>query len=495
MAEVIHGDAYGNNLVAYENRTQVYGLAGDDTLSSDGKSEVLLIGGSGNDVLNISGGVGTLSGGAGADTFNLTYSSAKSLSVVIEDVDPYADKIVITREDGTAQLSYAIDGNDVIWTDAQGNFSLTLKASSDASDYFDGTASDEIWEVLQLVNEEREYYGLNALTLSQALTDAAQIRSGELISLFSHTRPDGSDCFTAVTKSYWSLGENIAAGYYSSEDVMEGWMNSEGHRANILNSGFTKLGVGYTYDDDTTYQEHWVQMFGGDLQTPDTRTTDELLSVSMDTGSAKTYFYMGGYQTISNYAGEPIFLGEFPTGLNFSGNTFDFYSATGALTITNARDKVIDLRDGNGNDFAKACASTTPCTMDGRTLNGFSCLVGSDAGSNTILAGNTGSYLWGNTGNAFDLLIGGASYDTFFVGKYDGNDAIQNASSADSVNLYDVTLDDIALTTEDSGTVGIAFKSGNVITIQSTDDLSAKINLADGSAYRYNHESKFWQTA
>ena len=495
MAEVIHGNSSGNNLVADENRTQIYGLAGDDTLSSDGNSEILLIGGSGNDVLNMTGGTGTLSGGAGSDTFNLKYSSAKSLSVVIEDADPYADKIVVTREDGTPQLNYTISGNDVIWTDAKGNFSLTLKASNDASDYFDGTTSDEVWEVLEETNEERENYGQQPLVLSQALTDAAQIRSTEIISNYSHTRPDGSSCFTAVTKSYWTMGENIYSSPATAEEAIEGWMNSTGHRENILRSTYTKLGVGYTYDGSSQWKYHWVQMFGGDLQTPDTRTTDELLSVSMDTGSAKTYSYTGGNQTITDYAGEKIFLGAFPTGLNYSGDTFHFYSATGALTITNARDKIIDFRDGYGNEFAKACAMTNPTTLDGRTLTGFSYLVGSDAGSNVIFAGNSGSDLWGNTGNAFDLLIGGTGYDTFFVGKYDGNDAIQNAAAADSINLYDVRLSDITLTAEDNGTLGIAFNTGNVITIQSTDFISAKFNLADGNSYRYNHATKSWQGA
>ena len=78
MAEVLHGDANGNQLNAAENRTQVYGLQGNDTLTSDGKSNVLLVGGSGNDSLIMTGGNATLSGGEGSDTFELTYLPTKN---------------------------------------------------------------------------------------------------------------------------------------------------------------------------------------------------------------------------------------------------------------------------------------------------------------------------------------------------------------------------------------------------------------------------------
>ena len=499
MAEVSHGNASNNYLAVDESRTQLYGLAGDDTLTSNNFGEVLLLGGSGNDLLDMNGGNGTLVGGAGDDTFNFTYSANKKVSAVIEDIEPYVDRIVVNCEDATPQLTYTISGNDVVWTDAAGNFSLTLKGTTDAGDYFDGDANEYVWEVLEEVNDEREDYGLPALVLSQALTDAAQIRSAELISYFSHTRPDGTSCFTALTKSYWSTGENIAAGQTSPDDVMDAWMNSTGHRANILNSDFTKLGVGYTYDGNSTYRYHWVQMFGGGLQTPDSIGTSDILATPIDTGSSAntttSYTYTGGYQSIYNYAGAPIFLGAFPTGLNFIDDDFHFYSATGELLLKDVDGIVIDFRDGWGNAFVKAYAADNPCVIDGRNFSGFQYLVGSDDGSNTIIAGNDGSNLWGNKGWATDLLIGGANGDTFFTGKSEGNDAIQNASAADSVNLYDVRLSDITFTAEDNGTLGIAFNTGSVITIQSTDFISAKINLADGNSYRFNHQTRSWQGA
>lgn len=116
-------------------------------------------------------------------------------------------------------------------------------------------------EVIRLVNVERAKQGLSALKTNNAITKAAQIRADELLQLFDHTRPDGRSCFTALGEagvSYRAAGENIAMGYPTPEAVVNGWMNSPGHRANILNRSFTTIGVGYN-----SQRNCWVQMFVG----------------------------------------------------------------------------------------------------------------------------------------------------------------------------------------------------------------------------------------
>lgn len=111
--------------------------------------------------------------------------------------------------------------------------------------------------ILELVNIEREKEGLKPLSYYNAGQVAADIRAQEIIESFSHTRPDGSTCFTVLEGiDYWGAGENIAIGYRSPEHVMEGWMNSQGHKENILRSHFTHLIVGY--DEDA---KAWVQLF------------------------------------------------------------------------------------------------------------------------------------------------------------------------------------------------------------------------------------------
>ena len=282
MADVIVGKTKKDKLVAFEDRTQIYGLAGNDTLISDNKKEVLLIGGSGNDVLRMTGGSGTLSGGAGKDTFELNYSAGKKLSAVIEDIEPSKDKIVVKFDGNKApKLKYTVEGSDVVWTDDKGYFKLTLKGSSDASDYYEGEVHEYIWDILRITNEEREAKGLSPLTLSQGLMDGATIRSKEITKKEEHTRPDGSSCFTAVEKSYLMLGENLAFGQNLPEEAMISWMNSEGHCANILDKNFKKLGVGYAYDSNSKYKYHWAQMFGSDLISSETLSTKEILSTKL----------------------------------------------------------------------------------------------------------------------------------------------------------------------------------------------------------------------
>lgn len=115
-------------------------------------------------------------------------------------------------------------------------------------------------QILKLVNQARAEAGLKPLSSSSALNSAAQTRAQELSQLYSHNRPDGSSCFTVLGEkgiSYRTAGENIAVGYQTAQQVFNAWMNSEGHRNNILSEKFTQMGVGYTA------QQGWTQLFIG----------------------------------------------------------------------------------------------------------------------------------------------------------------------------------------------------------------------------------------
>lgn len=120
-------------------------------------------------------------------------------------------------------------------------------------------------EVLDLVNVERAKYGLTPLVMGDAnLTAAAQKRAEEIATVNSHTRPDGSKCFT-VLKEYGvtaaPTGENAAWGSVSPQEVVDAWMQSEGHRANILNPEARAMGVGYYYNSSSTWGHQWIQIF------------------------------------------------------------------------------------------------------------------------------------------------------------------------------------------------------------------------------------------
>jgi len=120
-------------------------------------------------------------------------------------------------------------------------------------------------EVLDLVNKERTKNGLEPLEWGVTCEAAAEIRARELMTDYSHIRPDGSSWETAcpLPDSGGSSGENLVAGNaaVSPTTAVTAWMNSPDHRANILNPNFTKLSVGFVFDQDTQYKTYWSQFF------------------------------------------------------------------------------------------------------------------------------------------------------------------------------------------------------------------------------------------
>ena len=117
-------------------------------------------------------------------------------------------------------------------------------------------------EVIRLVNIEREKYGLSPLSARSDLTDYAELRSEEIVSNFAHARPDGSSPLKYVMNlsGVYAAGENIAYGQRTPEAVMNAWMNSDGHRSNILSSNYKSIGVGCYVYNGTLY---WTQIFAG----------------------------------------------------------------------------------------------------------------------------------------------------------------------------------------------------------------------------------------
>lgn len=116
-------------------------------------------------------------------------------------------------------------------------------------------------QVLSLVNAERAKQGLSALTMNESLRNAARLKSSDMRqnNYFSHTSPTYGSPFEMLKNlgiSYQAAAENIAQGYTTPEAVVKGWMNSSGHRANILNSVYTHIGIGY--DSNGHY---WTQLF------------------------------------------------------------------------------------------------------------------------------------------------------------------------------------------------------------------------------------------
>ena len=134
-----------------------------------------------------------------------------------------------------------------------------LKSENDK--HAEASSIDFTERIVALVNEARVQNNLCAVSLDVELSQAAQARANECVQKFSHTRPDGTKCFTVLGEmgiSYSYAAENIAYGQKSADEVMKDWLNSAGHRANILNTHVTKVGIGYIDVDGRIY---WVQIF------------------------------------------------------------------------------------------------------------------------------------------------------------------------------------------------------------------------------------------
>ncbi|MGM0401773.1 MAG: CAP domain-containing protein, partial [Chloroflexota bacterium] len=127
------------------------------------------------------------------------------------------------------------------------------------------SSSDFEQRVIELTNQERVKRGLAPLETSPALMDAARAHSEDMAcnDFLDHIGSDGSDPGERISRAgyhWWTYGENVAGGYSTPEDVVNGWMDSDDHRANILNPDYCHIGVGYAYEANATFGHYWTQV-------------------------------------------------------------------------------------------------------------------------------------------------------------------------------------------------------------------------------------------
>ena len=166
--------------------------------------------------------------------------------------------IVYKGIDGTAYeyTTGATSLDAIIENIGKGGLDVGIKQEKQVLNVTGQAAYDEAYKVLDILNQEREKEGLSALAMDEELLEAAMLRAAECALYYSHTRPDGTQCFTASGKM---SGENIAMLQRSAEEVMDSWMNSAGHRANILADSYHSVGIGCFYFNGVY---SWTQCFG-----------------------------------------------------------------------------------------------------------------------------------------------------------------------------------------------------------------------------------------
>ena len=186
---------------------------------------------------------------------------------------------LLTMPAEAASLSHKVVRGDTMWELAvqyQVGTSEIIQANPQVADpdliypgqilqipQLESTVSSYESEVIRLVNEIRQQNGLRPLAANWELSRVARYKSQDMRDngYFSHNSPTYGTPFqmlSAFGLSYRTAGENIAKGYASPQAVVNGWMNSSGHRANILNASYTQIGVGYVSGGN-----YWTQLFIG----------------------------------------------------------------------------------------------------------------------------------------------------------------------------------------------------------------------------------------
>ena len=247
------------------------------------------------------------------------------------------------------------------------NFNNNFEASTDNNNSGDNSPSaglgnnnspsnssnDFTKQVLQLTNDFRQENGLKPLTWDPELATAAQKHSDNMgkQDFFSHTGKDGSklgDRIRAAGDDSRTFGENIAAGQRTPEQVVQGWMNSPGHRRNILNPNFESIGVGYHQEKPDTgsvnYQHYWTQNFGGGGTPPNgTSVSNNSEASTNNSGDNNPGINSGGGN-----------IGDRPGGENSGDNTGNYWSWSWKNSDFGSNDTGKDLLMGQANNEALA---------------------------------------------------------------------------------------------------------------------------------------------
>lgn len=301
------------------------------------------------------------------------------------------------------------------------------------------TNQEFINRVLELTNAERARVGLAPLTLNSSLATAAQTHSQNMASqdFFSHTGLDGSSPTDRARIAGYSGGasENIGVGYTSAEAAVNGWMNSPGHRENILNPDYRSIGIGYYFLENDTgsvnYNHYWTQTFGlvatAGVTPPNSSSftstnlaTEGVDNLQLGVGN-DVLFALGGNDIIRGGAGDDS--------VNGMRDNDQVFGEVGNDSVRGGKGSdLVTGDDGNDSVFGD---------LDNDQVYGGN-------GDDTLYGGRNDDLLDGGIGN--DLLYGDLGADTIIGGV--GNDLFVLRPDDTGVNVvfYNDTEDFLGLT-------------------------------------------------
>ena len=209
---------------------------------------------------------------------------------------------------------------------------------------------DEAFAVLKIVNQERKKAGVSELKMDKDLLEAAMLRADESSIYWNHSRPTGLKCFTASDKM---MGENIAVNSQNATGVMTLWMNSTGHKNNILSASYKSIGVGCTIVDGVKY---WVQVFGDKAATAVSATSYKNTKKEV---AIKTDVYADFYKPTITAGKKKLNIGGTTT-LTYRCNNSWTSTTIKAKSVTfTSSDKAVCTVDATGKVTAKGGGTAT----------------------------------------------------------------------------------------------------------------------------------------
>lgn len=289
------------------------------------------------------------------------------------ELEPVQEDDLELDESAEPELEFPeeLEGDETFEVEAQSIPAMNNPATGDFDDVFKvrGTARyDLAKQVLTLVNKQRRANGLSSLRMDVNLQKIAMQRAAECSVLFSHTRPTGNSCFELGEIS----GENIAAGTATADDVMNLWMNSEGHRANILGSAWQSIGVGCVVVDGSYL---WTQVFSSDVGSGTYAGTD---------ASAQTFAMDATHDTVQ--------IDSF--GFNLRN------PSTGAISLDRGKTHTLAVYAPNAGwsyittPLHSSSFTWTSSNPKVATVSSAGVVTGVGAGTCTITARSVGGYTW-----------------------------------------------------------------------------------------------------
>ncbi len=517
----VYGDAGNDDIMIVHDSAVVYGGAGDDYMT------VKLYESAGEFMTSLS--YITLTGGDGRDTFSFNTSLPADLET-ISSVSGYRIQAVIPDFSASATFCYDASSDFFIYsilTDSQGNYtdivlrddaerlSVTLQGVTDIEDiiyadavkfegdtvqraylgavianygedmsavpegisYYDYTVyvynqyQRNVWlSGTDEVNKVTTYRNISAKTLDARNSTRQRTLVGNIRSNVIYAGSGGDSLWggnSANDTLYGGSGRDMFwYGTGDGTDCIKNFVCGSEKNSDVIN--FYNGGADHTYRDNNTM--HVAMVTGEELVVTLDYDVDTEIQYSTDGTSISRAKVGNLYEsdTFTYDAGINLFLG---------------CSKDNTLKVEGSRTNMIWLDGSHGQDFREIA------NIDASGSTGKNQIAGANDAATNIVGGSGASSMWGGIGNYNDTLQGGSGAEMFFYGNGEGNDIIINASSDDTINLYDISLSDITGFETVKGGMTITFKNDNSLTLQNYSD-SPTFSLADGSKWAY--EKNVW---